>query len=81
MSKILQKKWRYDLMVVYIFTKKHWKLKYMLSGDRVFIVYDFDTLWTAFGHVIDETETQILLRSTSNVPQQKSQVRRWKRVA
>lgn len=53
----------------------------MLLGDRVFIVYDFDTLWTAFGHVIDETETQILLRSTSNVPQQKSQVRRWKRVA
>lgn len=53
----------------------------MLSGDRVFIVYYFDTLWTAFGHVIDETETQILLRSTSNVPQQKSQVRRWKRVA
>lgn len=77
MSKILQKKWRYELMVVYIYKKN----PQMLSGDIVFIVYDFDTLWTAFGRVIDETETQILLRSTSNVPQQKSQVRRWKRVA
>lgn len=61
--------------------KNNWHLENMFSGDRVFIVYDSDSKWTTFDHVIvNQTETLILLRSTANVPQQKSQVRRWKRV-
>lgn len=64
-----------------ILKKNNWHLENMFSGDRVFIVYDSDSKWTTFDHVIvNQTETLILLRSTANVPQQKSQVRRWKRV-